>query len=99
MIKHIVLLSFKDDVTDKQIVDIFNSLDRLRGNISEIKNFLVMRNISCEIYAKSYACGFSMDFNNQDDRDKYLNHPDHIALANNIIPLTKISPVVFDYIF
>lgn len=98
MIKHLVLLSFKENHEDK-INEVFHGLKNLMNVIPEIKSFSTFNNVSKEAYAEQYKHGFVMEFHNDSDRDHYLNHPEHIALAKEVIfPLTKNPPIVFDYV-
>lgn len=103
MIKHIVLLPFKDEFNDGECLALLEGLGALIEVIPEIKSFSCGKNNSPEHLDRGYLFGFVMEFLTAEDRDSYLNHPAHIDYATNkIIPnlVNGInSPIVFDYEF
>jgi len=100
MIKHIVLLSFNDGVTQDQIDVLENELKKLMLIIPEILSFSFGKNCSFEELNQGYSHGFIMEFSSHLERDAYLEHPKHVELAENlIIPIVKKNggALVFDY--
>jgi hypothetical protein len=101
MIKHIVLLAFKKNLSSQQIQAILNALHELRNVIPEIASFSSGPNQSPEGLNKEYTHAFIMEFNNAAERDIYLNHPEHQRVASEIvIPALEDginSVIAFDY--
>lgn len=100
-IKHIVLLPFKSSLSEVEIQKIMLSLSELKKNIPQIMSFSWGINNSPENLHHGYLHGFVMEFKNSIDRKIYLEHPDHIKLAQEVILPTLVdganSPIVFDY--
>ncbi|MDF7667287.1 Dabb family protein [Orbaceae bacterium ESL0727] len=100
MIKHIVLLQFAATTNEKQIKHIFELLTDLKKTIPQIKTFTYGKYESHEGENKGFEYGFETEFDNAKDRDHYLAHPDHIAVAHKIIPLLANgmkSLIAFDF--
>jgi hypothetical protein len=101
MIKHIVLLKIKQDLSPAAIQSVFIAMDDLRNTIPEIIAFSWGPNNSPEGLNRDYNYGFTMEFKTLTDRDLYLSHPEHVRVATTIIlpALTDgiNSALVFDY--
>ncbi len=100
MMKHIVLLQFQESLTKDEIKNAFMLLEGLGETISEIKSFKFGKYDSQEGANRGFEYGFEIEFDNAADRDIYLHHPDHVAVAGKIIPLLKNgldSLIAFDY--
>lgn len=103
MIRHIVLLGFKEGTSEGEIQSIMDDLDQLRGEIPGITHFSWGPSNSVEGLEQGLLHGFVMDFKDAETRQTYLEHPEHIKIATErVIPaLAKgtDSLVVFDYEF
>lgn len=100
MMKHIVVIKFKPTVSDAEIKEVFQKLEGLRKPIPEIKAFTYGRYSSDENLNQNYNYGFEITFDNAADRDIYLHHPEHVKVAEYIIPLLEDgfnSLIAFDY--
>ncbi|BCA96577.1 hypothetical protein TUM19329_29380 [Legionella antarctica] len=101
MIKHIVLLKFKANVTPHQINYVFHQLGHLKSLIPSINHFSFGENCSPEDLNKGFTHAFMMEFNDIEGRDTYLNHPEHIRIAQDVIvPLLENgleSALTLDY--
>lgn len=101
MIRHIVLLPFKQSLSDTQCLAILKKLGELKEHIPQIHSFSYGKNNSQEQLDRGYTFGFVMEFLNEEDRQIYLDHPLHIDYANNTLIPQCIdginSPIVFDY--
>lgn len=101
MLKHIVLLKFKDNISEQEKTNLLDDLGKLKNKIAEIKSFSYGKNNSPENLNMGYDYGFIMEFNNQSDRDVYLYHPEHEAFKINrifkLIDKDNNPPIVFDY--
>lgn len=100
MIRHIVLLSFKNELHDDVCMGLLEGLGKLQKEIPEIKSFSCGKNNSPENLDRGYLFGFVMEFLTKEDREVYLNHSAHIRYATDkIIPnlINVDSLIVFDY--
>jgi hypothetical protein len=102
MLKHIVLLCFKDDLQAEAVLEVMAELKKLKESISEIKSFSEGTNCSAEGRSKGFTHGFTIQFDSEADRDAYLTHPDHVRVAEQfVVPNLKNgvdSVLVFDYV-
>lgn len=100
-IKHIVLLPFKPSLSKIDIENIMLSMAGLKTVIPQIISFSWGENNSPENLHRGYLHGFIMEFKDPADRQIYLEHPEHIKIATEVILPALIdgvnSPVVFDY--
>ncbi len=100
MIKHIVLLKFKDGIDKNAIKNTFALLQGLQTTIPQIKSFKYGQYESKEGLNHGFEYGFEIEFATAEDRDIYLYHPDHVVVAGKIIPLLQDgtnSLIAFDY--
>lgn len=97
MIKHIVLLKIKPGVSKDKIKEMYDNLFRLKDLISGIATISGGENNSPENKSKECTEGFVLDFENKKIREMYLNHPDHIKVAEQYILPIIDDIVVFDY--
>ena len=96
MIKHIVLLKFKDGVTDDQIDRIFQELAALQDLIPGMTDYIAGPYSSDEGLNQGYTHGFIMTFETPEARDTYLPHPEHERVKAQAIPhLDQV--VAFDF--
>jgi len=99
-IKHIVLLPFKPSISKAEIEKMMSSMANLKKNIPQILSFSWGENNSPENLHQGYLHGFVMEFKNTIDRKIYLDHPEHVKIASEVILPALIkdsSPIVFDY--
>ncbi|MDI1351711.1 MAG: Dabb family protein [bacterium] len=100
MIRHIVLLRFKQDIIHKEIEGIFVALAELKNVIPQIKQFSYGVCNSKENLDQGFTHGFTMDFADEVARDFYVDHPKHKQVAEQIGVFLEnglSSVVVFDY--
>ena len=99
-IRHIVLLPFKSSLSEKEITQIMETFGKLKNIIPQIQSFSWGVNNSPENLHQGYLHGFTMEFINEAERKTYLDHSEHIKLAQELIhPALKkgVLPIVFDY--
>ena len=77
MIRHIVLIKCKPDVSQMEIDEVFAALAALKDTIPGILAFEAGENNSPEGIARGYTHAFTMDFADEQARDNYLPHPEH----------------------
>lgn len=99
MVRHIVLLKIKPDVSTDAINELFGDLVALKDKVPGIVNVDWGPNTSPEGKGQGFSYGFIMDFDTPASRDAYLPHPDHDLVKTKIInAITGVDDVlVFDY--
>jgi hypothetical protein len=77
MIRHIVLVRVVSDIDPGRIAAVMNGIADLRRSIPGILAFSWGRNVSPEGLAREYTHAFTVDFEDEAARDRYLADPDH----------------------
>jgi hypothetical protein len=77
MIRHIVLLKARPEVTEAQITAIFADLHTIRAKLPGILAIHSGRSESPEKIERGYLHGFTVDFTDWDALAAYQDHPDH----------------------
>ncbi len=85
MIRHIVLIRFRTDVTEAQISAMFAELEDIRTKISGVLGITSGRSESPEKIERGYMHGFIVDFEGWDALEAYQTHPDHKALGGKLV--------------
>ena len=95
MIKHLLLLQFKQNADQKQINDMFDQFTGLKLKINGIDSIDYGANKNPEKLNKSFTHAAVVTFATARDRDHYLVHPDHKALETVLLDLLH-DLIVFD---
>ncbi|MGL4237052.1 Dabb family protein [Tabrizicola sp.] len=77
MIRHIVLLKARPEVTEAHISDIFADLAAIRDKLPGVLAIHSGRSESPEKIERGYLHGFTVDFTDWDALAAYQDHPDH----------------------
>lgn len=77
MIRHIVLLKARPEVTEAQIAAIFADLAAIKAQLPGILAIHAGRSESPEKIERGYLHGFTVDFTDWDALAAYQDHPDH----------------------
>lgn len=77
MIRHIVLIRFRNDVSEGTIQAIFDDLHSIEGTIPGLGAVHSGRSESPEAIERGYMHGFTADFADWDALAAYQEHPDH----------------------
>lgn len=85
MIRHIVLIRFRTDVTEAQIAAMFAELEEIRSKISGVLAITSGRSESPEKIERGYMHGFVVDFDGWAALEAYQTHPDHKALGAKLV--------------
>jgi hypothetical protein len=85
MIRHIVLIRFRPEVTKAQIAEIFTALPRLAAKLPGILAFAAGRSESPEQIERGYLHGFTIDFTGWDALQTYADDPDHKAFGAQLV--------------
>jgi hypothetical protein len=85
MIRHIVLINFRDDVSEAHKREIYADLHALVGKIDGLTNATFGPNVSPEGLSKGFRDGFVMDLRDAEARDRYLVDPRHQAAGAKLV--------------
>ncbi|MBD3627174.1 Dabb family protein [Cyclobacterium sp.] len=96
MLRHVVLLSFKEDSSQEDIKKVEDAFIALKDKIPQIRDFEWGTNNSPEGLNKGLTHCFLVSFESEEDREIYLPHPDHKAFVEVLSPHMKDVTVV-DY--
>jgi heme-degrading monooxygenase HmoA len=84
---HVVAFKFKEGTSKEQIQRVEDAFRNLKSKIKEIKGYEWGTNVSPEKHDKGFTHGFILTFNSAEDRDTYLNHPEHKAFGGMVGPV------------
>jgi hypothetical protein len=85
MIRHIVLIKFRDDVSEEHKLEIYGDLRALVGKIDGLLSAQFGPNVSPEGLSKGFRDGFVMDLRDAEARDRYLADPAHQAAGGKLV--------------
>jgi len=77
MIRHIVLIRFRPEVTEAAITAIFDDLRSIKGQVPGLSAICAGRSESPEQIERGYLHGFTVDFSDWVALAAYQAHPDH----------------------
>lgn len=100
MIRHIVLLRFRDAVCAAERAALLGALAPVVDAIPGCSGLRVHRNVSTEPLSHGFADGFHLDFADAAARDRYLADPGHVAIGARIVAATEggtAGVLVFDH--
>ncbi len=95
-IQHMVIVKFKPEVSAEKISDLYRQLAQLQELIPGIRRFCGGAYSSGEGLNKGFTHGFLMEFENAEDRDRYLPHPEHERVKEAILPCID-DVIAFDF--
>jgi hypothetical protein len=95
-LKHIAIAKFKSGTSDRQVVDFFEAIGRIREVVPGIRDYSWGVNNSTEGLSQGFTHAFVMTFKDAATREAYLQHPAHEKAKNGILPSIE-AVVVFDY--
>ena len=96
VLRHVVLVKFKDGTTAEQIRQIENTFIAMPSKIDAIYDYEWGTDVSVENLEQGFTHCFILTFQSEEARDEYLPHPVHKELGTLINPyLDKI--LVVDY--
>lgn len=85
MIRHIVLLKYRSDVTEDVAADIFSELHQIEGKVPGLLGIHSGRSESPEKIERGYMHGFTADFDSWEALQAYQDHPDHQKLGARMV--------------
>jgi hypothetical protein len=96
LLRHVVLLSFKEDSSPEDIKKVEDAFIALQEKIPQIRDFEWGTNNSPEGLNKGLTHCFLVTFESEEDREIYLPHPDHQAFVEVLSPHME-DVTVIDY--
>jgi hypothetical protein len=81
---HVVSFKFKDSVTEAQKQEVVDAFAALKKSVSQIKSLDYGTNISPEKLDKGFTHMWVLTFDNTEDRNAYLVHPEHKKFAGKL---------------
>lgn len=88
-LRHVVAFKFKDSATPEQIDRAVAEFRALKDKIPQIVAFEMGTNVSPEGLHKGFTHCFILTFRSAEDRDIYLEHPDHQAFGRSLRPILE----------
>ncbi|MCQ0987146.1 Dabb family protein [Jiella marina] len=85
MIRHIVLVKFRPDVTEAEIADIWRELHAITGRVPGLRSIAAGRSESPEKIERGYRHGFVAEFDDWAALQTYQDHPDHKKLGARLV--------------
>ncbi len=94
MIDHLVLFTVNDDASPEDIEDLLSTLRGLKDSVPGVVDLSVGEDFSGR--GGGYTHGLFARFENREDLQGYLKHPEHVAGVEKLDALTA-GRVVVDY--
>lgn len=85
MIRHVVLLKFRSDITDADKQAIYDRLDEVTKHLPGILSATFGPSVSTEGHEKGFNDGFVIDFATQEALQNYLDDPAHKAAGSALV--------------
>lgn len=95
--RHVVIIKFKEDATDKQKAHISKEFAALEKKIPTITGIEWGTNVSPENHAQGYTHCFIVSFKDRAGLDVYLPHEAHGAFVKQLVPVMD-KVLVVDFI-
>lgn len=85
MIRHIVFIRFKPEISDTNISAIFDELYEIKDKLPGVLSITSGKSESPEQMERGYMHGFVVDFFDWDALQAYQDHPDHKILGGKLV--------------
>ena len=86
-LRHVVAFKFKEGTAREKIKEVEDAFRDLKKKIKEIQDYEWGTNVSKENRNKGCTHGFILSFNNEKDRDTYIDHPAHKDFGKIVGPV------------
>ncbi len=100
MIRHIVLIKFKSEITEERVNELFSELEKVKSQLPGIVSISWGRSESPEKMERGFMYGFVVDFSDWDALQDYQNNVDHQILGAKLVEAAtggKDGILCFDY--
>jgi hypothetical protein len=91
---HLVLLKFK---RPDKAVELFAALGELKLHLPKMLEFHAGPYSSPEGMNQGYTHGFVMTFADEEARNEYLTHPEHVTIKDAFLPFLD-AVIAFDFL-
>jgi Stress responsive A/B Barrel Domain len=85
MIRHIVLIRFKPELSEPEIASIFDALHAIKAVLPGVVSITSGRSQSPEQIERGYMHGFVADFADWETLAAYQAHPDHKSVGARLV--------------
>jgi Stress responsive A/B Barrel Domain len=85
MIRHIVLVKFKETISADAIASMFSDLSAIKQKLTGVLSITSGKSESPEKIERGYLHGFIIDFVDWQALQNYQDHPDHRALGARLV--------------
>ncbi len=89
MIRHVVLVRFREGVPPAEISGIFGDLADLRRHLPGMRSFAHGGDVSPEGLSHGHTHAFTVDFDDAAARDAYLALPEHESAGARLVRATE----------
>ncbi len=84
-VRHVVLFSFDTQADDGTVKGIISQLNQLPELIPEIKSWSIHKDVGNREQSFTYA--LIATFDDMTAVERYLNHPEHVRVVNQALPI------------
>jgi hypothetical protein len=95
LIDHLVFIAVREDALPEDVEDLISSIMGLKDSVPGVVDLTVGENFSER--SGGYTHGLFVRFESREDLQKYMEHPDHLAVVEKLDRLT--TRIVADYEF
>ncbi len=95
MIDHLVFIAVREDASPEDVEDLVSSIRGLKDSVPGVVDLTVGENFSER--SGGYTHGLFVRFETREDLQRYMGHPDHLAVVEKLDRLT--TRIVADYEF
>ena len=96
LLRHVVLVKFKEGLTESQVQEVVDAYAALRGKVESILDIEYGTNISMENKSAGFTHAFVITFADQKGLDDSLPHPAHLEFAK--LARARVDDMLmFDY--
>ncbi|KEO57938.1 Dabb family protein [Thioclava indica] len=85
MVRHIVLIRFRPELSEADIAALFQELHQIDGKIPGLLSITAGRSESPEQIERGYMHGFVVDFSDWETLQAYQDHADHQRLGAKLV--------------
>ena len=98
MIRHVLFVKFKDQVTSNEVLDAIATFEQIPTKIKGIIGFEWGENTSSEGLNDDFTHCIQLVFEDEKARQNYLPHPEHLEIKNLLFRIIE-KIIVVDYSF
>ncbi len=85
MIRHIVLIRFRPDISEEEVAALFGEVHAVQSRLPGIRSVTSGRSESPEKIERGYMHGFVVDFDDWDALAAYQDYPAHKTLGARLV--------------